>query len=365
LASVTSAAREVHATKRRRRKASSASSTLADVAKLAGVSTASVSRALNGAARVSPDLKLRVEGAVKTLGWVPNGAAKALASQRSRTVGILLPRISHPAFGEVAEGLQLYLAQHGYTLLIGCTHYMDGSATEQALKMVERGIECVVLVGLSQPPTLLPYLRDRRIPSVITFTSARAVDHEPEGAKIIGFDNRLAMLQVVDHLLSLGHRRFGCITVSREATNDRMVHRVDGVREALAREGLAIRPQHLVEMPRSTIECGREALVKILDSENAPTAIVCTNDFFALGALFEARSRGVGVPNRLSITGFDDLEVSAYVEPGLTTVRIPTTRMGLEVGRYVVDRLEGKAPSEPPELSAELVVRGSSGGAPG
>lgn len=350
--------------RRRNRRTSSASSTLADVAKLAGVSSASVSRALNGADGVSPDMKARVENAIKTLGWVPNGAAKALASQRSRTVGILLPILSHPNFGQVVEGLQQYLADHGFTLLIGCTHYKDGSAMSQALKMVERGIECVVLVGLSQPPDMLPYLRDRRIPTVITFTSAGADGAVPDGTRVIGFDNRLAMYDVVNHLLALGHRSFGCITVERGEQNDRLVHRVDGVKEALAREGIAIRPKHLLEMPKSTIDYGRQALARIIEAGEAPSAVICTNDFFALGALFEARARNIAVPEQLSITGFDDLEIGSNVEPPLTSVRVPTTQMGKEVARYIVDLLEGNAPSEPPALAAHLVIRQSTGRAP-
>lgn len=350
--------------RRRSRKPPSAMKTLADVATLAGVSTASVSRALNNEYGVSADMKRRVETAIRTLGWVPNGAAKALASQRTRIVGVLLPNLEFPKFGIVVEGLQLYLSARGYTLLIGCTEQKEASAMDQALKMVERGVECLVLVGLSQPPGLFPYLAERNIPSVITYTAAAPGVSQTPGSRIIGFDNKVAMEHVVEHLLSLGHRNFGCITIDSSVHNDRMIQRVEGAREALARQGIAIRPQHMIELPDSYIRSGRVGLSRMLESPDWPTAIVCTNDYFALGALFEALDRGIKVPEEMSIVGFDDIETGAHIHPGLTTVSVPNKEMGEAVAKYIVSLLEGETIEEPPPLDATLLIRESSGPAP-
>src|SRR5262249_23696492 len=139
-------------TRKRRRKTSKAQATLADVAELAGGSTPSVSRVVNNGASVSPPLRIRGEGAMQKLSWVPNAAAKALASHRTRTVGALIPNLGHPNHGRVVQALQHKLAEHGYTLFVACTEHKLATTHEQALKMVERGIECLVMIGLTQPP---------------------------------------------------------------------------------------------------------------------------------------------------------------------------------------------------------------------
>ncbi len=350
--------------RRRARKPASPTKTLADVAELAGVSTASVSRALNDGYGVSAEMKQRVERAVEALGWVPNGAAKALASQRTRIVGVLLPTLEFPKFGTVVEGLQRYLSSRGYTLLIACTEQGEDSAMKQALKMVEGGVECLVLVGLTQPPALLPYLSERNIPTVITYTAGSEETGATPGLRVIGFDNKSAMEQVVDHLLELGHRDFGCITISRDDHNDRMNQRVDGIRDALARQGIAIRPQHMIELPESLIQSGRVGLSKMLEAPDWPTAVICSNDYYALGALFEANDRGISIPGQMSIVGFDDLETGMHIRPSLTTVSTPNREMGLAVARYIVSLLEGEAIEEPPPLEASIIVRESSGPVP-
>lgn len=349
---------------KRRRAKTSSKPTLADVADLAGVSTASVSRVLNKGNFVSETLRRRVEGAVRTLGWIPNAAAKALASQRTRTVGALIPNLGHPNFGRVIQALQHRLAEHGYTLFLVCTENNMASTKEQAIKMVEQGVECLVMIGLTQPPELFPFLKDQNVPSVITYTSGVGTKTDYSATRIIGFDNGLSMSNVVQHLLDFGHRSFGCITITADEHNDRMMQRVDGAREALAAEGLAIRPQHLVEVAQSTIACGREGLGRVLDAETWPTAIICTNDYFAAGAVFEAEARGIRVPEQLSIVGFDDLELSAHLHPPLTTVRVPDQEMGEEIGRFIVAYLEGETVHNSPLFAAELVVRASAGPPP-
>jgi LacI family transcriptional regulator len=347
--------------RRRRRKLGAGSSTLADVAQLAGVSTASVSRVLNNGPAVSANLKKRIDAAIQTLGWIPNGAAKALASRRSHTIGALIPGLGHPNFGHIIQALQSKLALHGYTLLLGCTNNSMQSAMDQALKMVERGIECIVLIGFTQPPRLFPYLADRKIPSVITYTTGKPDTELAYETKVIGFDNKESISLVVRHLLELGHRNFGCISMVASKLNDRMNQRVEGVRDALACEGLAIRPQHLVELEEATISAGRAGVRQILDAKNWPTAIVCTNDYYAAGAIIEAKASGVAVPVQMSIAGFDDLELSSHLDPPITTVKVPDRAMGERVAEYILSLLDGDDPPKEAAFHAELVIRKSTG----
>jgi LacI family transcriptional regulator len=339
----------------RSRKASSAPVRLADVARYAGVSTASVSRAINSPDLVSVKLRERVSHAAQVLNWVPNGAAQALASLRSRIIGALIPTLGHQNFATLVESLQHGLAEAHYTLILGCVETSAELRVQQTRKMIERGIECLVLVGEAQPPALLELLRTQNVPYVITYTSGR----EP-GNICIGFDNYAASASLTQHLLDLGHRKFALITAPSDE-NDRLQQRVAGVRDTLAKAGLAIRPQHyaLVESSRK-IASGREGLRTVLKERgDRPTALICTNDYVATGALIEAKALRIVVPRVLSIVGFDDVDLSAHLDPPLTTVRVPAREMGEEMASYLVRFLDTGTAEVPPPLKAELVVRGS------
>jgi LacI family transcriptional regulator len=340
----------------RSRRTSSAPVRLADVARYAGVSTASVSRAINAPDLVSTEVRQRVQHAAQVLNWVPNGAAKALASQQSRTIGAVIPTLGHQNFATLVEALQRELATANYTLVLGC---VESSAQDVRVqlgrKMVERGVDCLVLVGEAQPAPLIELLKTQRIPYVYTYTSGKIA-----GNRCIGFDNYAASQRVTRHLLDLGHRRFGMIAASPDG-NDRIQQRIAGVKDTLAQAGVAIRPQHFAQVETSRrIESGRAAFRQVIASDDdRPTALVCTNDYIATGVLIEAAAMRIAVPGDISVTGFDDVDLSAHVVPSLTTVRVPARQMGEEIARYVIRYLEkGSAPLAKP-LDAELVVRDS------
>lgn len=326
---------------------------LSDVAKLAGVSTASASRALNKPDTVSDDIRSRVEIAAKQLNWIPNGAAKALASLRSGTVGALIPSLWHQNFASALEALQNELASVGYTLILGCTAFSFEREYQQALKMIERGVEHLVLMGEAHPSSLFDLLNDRRVGYTVMYTTGRENRHP-----CVGFDNYEAFAQVVRHLLELGHREFAMIS-QLAANNDRVTQRVEAARDVLAAEGLAIRPHHFVEVSEWNITDGRRAFRQIVGNESLPTALMCTNDYLAAGALIEARAQKIAVPQTLSIVGFDDIELARHGEPPLTTVRVPDREMGVATARYVIAVLEGKQPDIPEALTADFVLRES------
>ncbi len=347
----------VHATlrgHRRPRRSGAASVKLEDVARHAGVSTASVSRALNTPALVSPALRDRIIQAAQELKWVPNGVAKALASLRTRTIGVMIPTLSHQNFAVLIEALQQDLAAAHYTLILCCMDMAEEMRLQQARTLVERGAECLVLVGEAHPEALFDLLRSQNVPYVITYTTGRDQRHT-----CIGFDNYATSTRLTEHLLELGHRDFGMIAHDREG-NDRIQLRIAAVRDTLARSGLAIRPQHFVRVDSRHIASGREGMRRILaDGELRPTALVCTNDYIATGAMIEAKRLGLDIPRDLSIVGFDDTDMSAHLDPPLTTARVPSRRMGEEIARYIIGRLEKGTMEAPPPLQAELIVRSS------
>jgi len=340
--------------RRRPRRSGSAAVRLEDVARLAGVSTASVSRALNAPDLVSLALRERIAHAVQELQWVPNAAAKALASLRTRTVGVMIPTLSHQNFAILIEALQQRLGAAQYTLLLCCVEAADDLRLQQARKLVEQGVEYLVLVGEAQPPALYELLASRKVPYLITYTSGRTGMHT-----CIGFDNYASGARITQHLLDLGHRNFG-IVAHDSLNNDRIQQRIEGIRDTLARAGIAIRPQHFVGVDSRHIASGREGMRRILaDSAVRPTALICTNDYIATGAMIEAKALSLAIPRDLSIVGFDDADMSAHLDPPLTTVRVPSRRMGEEIATYIIARLEGSMSEAPPPLEAQLIVRGS------
>lgn len=340
--------------RRRVRKATAVTVRLDDVARHAGVSTASVSRALNTPDLVSPVLRERVTKAVRELNWVPNGAAKALASLRTRTVGAMIPTLGHQNFALLIETLQRELGKARYTLQIGCVENSAELRLQQGLKMVEQGVEFLVLVGEAQPPVLFELLSSRKVGFVITYTSGK---ERPECC--IGFDNYDAASRITGHLLELGHTIFAMIA-QPDVMNDRIQQRVAGVRDRLAQAGIAIRPQHFTRADSRSIESGRSGMRTILAAAgDRPTALICANDYLASGALIEAKARGLAVPEDLSVVGFDDTDMSAHLEPPLTTIRVPSREMGEEVAQHILRVLEQGITRLPPPLEARLIIRGS------
>jgi LacI family transcriptional regulator len=325
---------------------------LADVARLAGVSTATVSRALTQPDKVKSATAARIRQAVQALGYVAHGAARALASRRTRTIGAVIPTLDNAIFAHTAHALQKTLDDAGYTLLLA-SHEFDAEVEARLTRaLIERGVDGLVLLGTTHQPGVLQMIDLHQIPYVLTWALDAAGRHP-----CIGFDNRAAGVVIARHLLELGHRELGMIS-GITAGNERAAERLEGVRRALAAHGIALPPGRIVEKPY-TLTAGREGLREILRGSPRPTAVVCGNDVLAIGALAECQAQGLAVPREISVTGFDDLEMAAVVTPALTTVHFPTTELGSLAGRHLLARLAGRPVESRTELPVELVVRGS------
>ena len=330
---------------------------LVDVARRAGVSTASVSRALNSPQKVSPDLRARIQDALNKLRYVPNGAARALASRRSHTIGAVVPTLSNSIFGTGVAALQQRLEEYGYTLLVANSRYDVGIETRQIRALVERGVDGLVLVGQRHRRDTYELMRKFRVPYVNTYMASKGSQHP-----CVGFDQRAAAARLAEYLIEMGHRRIALITYPF-TNNDRIGVRVRGMRDAIARHGLVLPADAVVEAPY-TLPDGRAALRRLLKVDPSITAVMCTTDLHATGALVEAHAQGMAVPGRLSITGFDDLDASLHQDPPLTTVHIPAQEMGTRAADYLVARLRGQIVPRVMLMEAKLVIRGSTGPAP-
>ena len=325
---------------------------LADVARLARVSTATVSRALTQPDKVKAATAARIQETVQALGYVAHGAARALASRRTHTIGAVIPTLDSAIFAHTTHALQKTLDDAGYTLLLA-SHEFDAEVEARLTRtLIERGVDGLVLLGATHHPSVLRMIDTHQIPYVLTWALDAAGRHP-----CVGFDNRAAAVRIASHLLDLGHREFAMIS-GVTGGNERAAERLDGVRQALAARGITLAPGRVVEKPY-TLTAGREGLREVMRGSPRPTAVVCGNDVIAIGALAECLAQGLAVPRDISVTGFDDLEMSAVVTPALTTVHFPTAELGTFAGRHLLARLTGKPVEQRTELPVELVVRGS------
>jgi LacI family transcriptional regulator len=338
--------------KRRRRNTPTgqARMTIHDVAREAGVSTATVSRVLNNPEKVKEATREAVLSVVRRRHYVFDGHAVSLASTRSRTLGLIIPTIMNSIYAASTQAIQSAAQDSGYTVLVGIS---DFSAAQEALlvqRLLERRVDGLILTGTARDPELYEKIRRIGVPFVITWRLSRAAD-----LPSISFDNYTAARTAVDYLVSLDHRRIGLIC-GRTEVNDRAIDRRQAYEDALADAGLEVDPQLICERDFDFLE-GRAALRRLMQLRRPPSAIFCANDIQAVGALSECQDMGIAVPDQLSIVGFDDMAMAQYTNPKLTTIRVPASDMGRRAAQSLVAYLEAQTPLATIELPTDLVVR--------
>lgn len=330
--------------------------TVRDVARVARVSTATVSRALSRPGIVRPQTRKRIAQAVARLNYVSDGMARALSTRRTHTVGAVIPTLDNAIYSVSTHSLQKTLEQGGYTLLLACHEFDLAAEARMVRAFVERGVDGLVLVGTMHAPATRKLLASLGVPCVFTW----AVD-KPRRNASVGFDNRAAGRLVAEHVLGLGHRRIGVIS-GRLRGNDRATDRLMGIRSALSVAGVPLPDAHVEEAHYSLL-AGGEALTTLLGRARV-TAVLCGNDVLAIGAIQAAQRAGIRVPDDLSVTGFDDMEFATVVTPALTTIRFPIAQVGTQAARHLIERIDGTTPPRCIELPLALVVRQSTARAP-
>jgi len=270
---------------RRRSRQKLSTVSLTEVAAHAEVSTATVSRVLNNSAVVSEDVRRKVERACQELGYVPNGAARALSSSRTMTIGAVVPTIENSGFALTVSSLQRHLNKAGYTLLLASSDYEPEEELREARTLLMRGVDGIMLVGSDHHPQLLSLIEQHTVPFVETWTLA-------PGRPSVGFDNAAAAYELTEHIVALGHRRIGLIA-GRTSSNDRSSAREAGVRACLKAHGLTLASEWFIERPYRILD-GQQAMRRLIERPNRPTAVICGNDQMAFGALIEASHQGKG-----------------------------------------------------------------------
>jgi len=254
--------------------------------------------------------------------------------------------------------LQDRLHELGYTLLLASAQYDISKELECARVLVERKVDGLVLVGGEHDPAMYQLIETNGIPIVTTYVFT------PETRfPSVGIDNAAASRRVVQHLLDLGHREFGVLTSPLRA-NDRIRARLDGMIACFAEHGIDLGKERILEVNYS-IQDGRRGFTRLRTSSPAITAVACTTDALAIGCMLEADRMGLRIPQDVSITGFDDLELATEIKPGLTTIHVPARELGVRTADLLVAAIERRHVPDRVELTAELILRGSSGRPPG
>lgn len=325
-----------------------------DVAKAAGVSVATVSKALNGYPTVNQKTRDKVLRIVREMGFRPNTAARALVGQRSMTVGILLSTgLAHPFFINVMAGMEQELGSGGYDLLYLAQWSRHAKDYNFVRHCQSRNVEGVIVFGFQTEDLDISGLIESRIPAVF-------IDLAVSGprAGYIASDHAAGVEQAVLYLRSLGHERIAMIADLPHSYVGRL--RLEGYTNGLKTAGLRYE-EHWVERGDYSRDQGREAMKRLLAGDGRlPTAVVCCSDHAAFGAMEAIRGAGLSVPEDISVTGFDDLDIAQFALPGLTTVR----QNMAEIGRAAVERLDRMIREEgndPPAIivPTELIVRDS------
>lgn len=326
--------------------------TLEDVARLAGVSTASISRALNDPDKVAEETRKRIEAAIDQLGYTPNFGGRALASKRTNTVGAIIPSMANAMFASGIQAFQEELAQDGITLLLGTSGFDPAQEFAQIKSLVGQGADGLLLIGNDRPQTTWEFIDKRRVPHVVAWCS----EARP-GEFFAGFDNKRAASDAAERVMALGHRRIGMIC-GITAGNDRALARRQGVIEAVARFGQGARITHKVAAPY-LLDAGGQALVEIMQKPERPTVVLCANDALAAGAMVAAREMGLSLPKDLSFVGFDDVGLARVVTPPLATVRVPQLAMGQAAAQLLRQRIAGEDRLSSVIFDTEFVHRAS------
>ncbi|WP_434668845.1 LacI family DNA-binding transcriptional regulator [Klebsiella sp. B345] len=323
--------------------------TLDDVARSAGLSSMTVSRALNTPQLVRPKTVEKVMQAVQATGYIPNALAGGLASRRSKLIAVVVPQINNNMFVDTIQALSDTLAARGYHMLLCVAGYSRQTEAELVATLLSRRPDGVVLTGIQHAAALKKTILNAAIPVVeIWDLTPTPLD------MLVGFSHEKVGETIGEFLLQQGYRRPGLLW----AGDARAALRKQGLCATLRKNGLSAAPQVEVPLPAS-LALGRQGLAQLLDSASFDV-IVCSSDTLAQGAIMEAESRGLRVPHDLAVIGFGDLDFAASNRPAITTVSVDRHAIGEQAATLLADRIEGRGEGEVIiDIGFQLVARES------
>jgi len=327
-----------------------------DVARRAGVSPATVSYVVNDGPRsVSPETRIRVLRAIEELGYQPSAVARSLRLQRTSTIGLIMPDTANPFFAEVARGVEEVGFENGYTVVLCHSNYDLNREMEYVNVLRYKRVDGVIFMPATDDSKPIQRLLDYGIPVVIVDRLVTV-----EGVGLVVADNFGGGYEATKHLIDLGHRCIGCII--RPAFLAHTTARLQGYKAALKERDLPCEEQYIVKGGFRFTD-GEAAMHALLELDSPPTAVFAYNDIMAIGAMRAVQSRGLRVPDDVSIVGFDDISLALYCNPPLTTVAQPKMEMGRKGADLLIKmiRSSDNQANFSVTFDVKLVIRGSTG----
>jgi LacI family transcriptional regulator len=330
--------------------------TIRDVARLSGVSPMTVSRVINDSERVSPGTRKRVEDAITELGYVPSRLARGLSRQRTGTLAVIVPDVANPFFTAVVRAAEEVARRADYHVIL-CDTRADLSVERDVIEeLIAHRVEGIVIAPVSdRSATHLRRLAAFGVPFVLIDRTIPGVDSD-----VVLGDSSGGARQLVDHLVSLGHRRIGFIVESDDVSTAR--DRRKGYEAALNAAGIAFDPA-LVAHAAPDPSGGSAGMARLLALEERPTAVFTVNNLVALGAIEAVRAAGLEVPDDVALVCFDDIEYASRLYPFLTAMEQPAQTFGTLGTQLLLERIEGRGPERRHEvvLPGEFIIRKSCG----
>ncbi len=325
--------------------------TIYQVAERAGVSLSTVSRVLNGKASVNKVLKERVEKAVKELNYRPNSVARSLANNRTDSVGVLVPELNAPFFGDLMQAVESTLRAADKHVIISVGRNCLETEKDAVEFLISRNCDALIMHAEALPDEYLLELNQSKLPVALV---NRQVEGLPEACTSL--DNEKGGYLATRHLLELGHKDIAYISGPTDKCDASL--RLEGHKRALSEAGLPINPQLIFNGDYSE-EDGKIGLLELMARDVPFTALVCANDWMASGAISCARDLGMSLPHDLSVVGFDDVVFAHHVFPRLTTVSNPIAEMAEMSAKYILNKVYGQANNVQLYFEPSLVVRES------
>jgi DNA-binding LacI/PurR family transcriptional regulator len=323
------------------------------VAEAAGVSVATVSRAMNYIPSVNPKMAKRVWKAIRELNYLPNSQARGLVSGRSRLLGLIVSEVKNPFFQELIQGFEEVAVEHGYDILIGSLADDAERMRRCVQRMAQRKVEGIAVLTFGTEESLASALTNCVVPLVF-------VDLAPQGPDVIvlGVDYQFGIRQAVQHLAALGHRDIAFVAGPLQLYSAQS--RLAAFRTSLQECGIPVDDMRIIEGDH-TMQGGTRAAERLLGCESLPTAIMCSNDLLAIGVLHKLSRNGIRVPDDISVIGFDDIHMAEMTIPPLTSIQMSRPEMARSAVCALRAQIEHSSSKQRYEINTRLVVRESTG----
>jgi DNA-binding LacI/PurR family transcriptional regulator len=322
-----------------------------DIARAAGVSHPTVSRALRDSPLVSRKTAEHIRQIATGMGYYPNAVARGLVTKRTRTIGVVVTTIADPFIGEIVIGIEEMANDNGYSVFLANSQADPVREIRVVRSFQQRRVDGILVAASRVGALYVPLLEQLKVPIVLINNQ-----HPDEFVHSVVIDNVTASFEAVQHLTRQGHRRIGYIGDQFGFQSD--TERLGGYRQALAAAGLPFVPELMVHGDGKP-EGALRAMEKLLALSDPPTAVFCYNDMSAVGALRAARAHKLRVPEDVSLVGFDDLFIASYLDPPLTTVRQPKERMGRKAMELLLELFSDTPHETKIKMGGELIVRES------